>query len=73
MAESPRHGVVDRHGEVHDVRGLYIAGSSTFPTGGHCNPTQMIVALSLRLADTLKQRLLNRLPLEVGDATGTTG
>ncbi len=27
-----------------------------FPTGGHCNPTQMIVALAIRLADLLKVR-----------------
>jgi choline dehydrogenase-like flavoprotein len=36
--------------------GLFIAGSSVFPTAGHANPTRMIVALGLRLADTLKNR-----------------
>jgi len=35
---------------------LYVAGSSVFPTGSHANPTQMIVALAVRLADTLKGR-----------------
>lgn len=73
MADSPCHGVVDRHCQVYGTRGLYIAGSSTFPTGGHCNPTQMIVALAIRLADTLKQRLLGRLPFEIDAATGTDG
>lgn len=73
MADNARNGVVDRHGEVHGIQGLYISGSSTFPTGGHCNPTQMIVALSIRLADTLKQRLLDVLPAEIEGATGTTG
>jgi choline dehydrogenase-like flavoprotein len=56
MSDNPQEGVVDRDCQVHGVRGLYIAGSSVFPTGGHCNPTQMIVALAIRLADTLKLR-----------------
>ena len=73
MADSPQYGVVDRHGAVHGIHGLYIAGSSTFPTGGHCNPTQMIVALAIRLADTLKQRLNGRLPVAIDSATGTDG
>jgi choline dehydrogenase-like flavoprotein len=34
-----------------------VAGSSVFPTGGSVNPTLTIVALSLRLADHLKQHL----------------
>jgi choline dehydrogenase-like flavoprotein len=54
MAESPSHGVVDAQCQVHGVHGLYVAGSSVFPTTSHCNPTQMIVALAIRLADRLK-------------------
>ena len=38
-----------------EVAGLYIAGSSVFPTAGHANPTLMIVALAIRLADWLKR------------------
>ncbi len=53
MADSPHEGVVDRHGRVHGVRNLYVTGSSVFPTGGHANPTLMIVALAARLADRL--------------------
>lgn len=55
IADDPRQGVVDPSLNVHGVAGLYIAGSSVFPTAGHCNPTQMIVALALRLADELKR------------------
>ena len=47
MSDDPQKGVVDRNCGVHGVDGLYIAGSSVFPTSGHCNPTQMIVALAL--------------------------
>ncbi len=56
MSAHPSSGVVDADCKVHGIRGLYVAGSSVFPTAGHANPTQMIVALAVRLADTLKQR-----------------
>jgi choline dehydrogenase-like flavoprotein len=55
MSDSPKQGVVDRNCKVHEVEGLYIAGSSVFPTAGHANPTLMIVALAIRLADWLKR------------------
>lgn len=51
MAKSPREGVVDPDCRVHGVRNLYVTGSSVFPTGGHFNPTLLIVALAARLAD----------------------
>ena len=56
MSASPKQGVVDRNCKVHEVDGLYIAGSSVFPTAGHANPTLMIVSLAIRLADWLKRR-----------------
>jgi choline dehydrogenase-like flavoprotein len=56
MADDPARGVVDAQCQVHGISGLFIGGSSVFPTAGHANPTQMIVALALRLADTLKSR-----------------
>lgn len=57
MSDDPARGVVDAQGEVHGVKGLFVTGSSVFPTAGHCNPTQMIVALAIRLADTLKAQV----------------
>lgn len=56
MSDSPKQGVVDRNCKMHEVEGLYIAGSSVFPTAGHANPTLLIVALAIRLADWLKRR-----------------
>ena len=56
MACTAEEGVVDRDCKVFDVDNLYIAGSSVFPTGGHANPTLTIVALAIRLADTIKLR-----------------
>jgi choline dehydrogenase-like flavoprotein len=57
MSADPRHGVVDADCRVHSVENLYIAGSSVFATGGYANPTFTLVALALRLADTLRRRL----------------
>jgi choline dehydrogenase-like flavoprotein len=54
MSDDPGSGVVDRDCRVHALHGLYIAGSSVFPTGGHANPTMSIVALAIRLAAHLK-------------------
>jgi choline dehydrogenase-like flavoprotein len=57
MASDARSGVVDTDCKVHGTDALYVAGSSVFPTTGHANPTLMIVALAIRLADRLKQTL----------------
>jgi len=54
MADDPRHGVTDRHGKVHGVDNLFLAGSSLFSTSGFANPTLTLVALTLRVADRLK-------------------
>lgn len=58
MHESPRWGVVDPNCQVHGLANLSIAGASVFPTGGGVNPTLTLVALSLRLSDTLKRKLV---------------
>lgn len=57
MSDSPATGVVDRNCEVFGLRGLYVAGSSTFPTSGYANPTLTIVAMSMRLASHLRAEL----------------
>jgi hypothetical protein len=58
MSDDPRRGVVDANGAVHGGSGLYVSGSSTFPTCGFANPTLTIVALALRLAAHLRAELL---------------
>ena len=57
MAEYPGQGVVDPTLEVFDVAGLYVCGSSVFPTSGYANPNLTIVALAFRLADHLRKKL----------------
>lgn len=57
MSADPKKGVVDKNCRVHGIGNLFIASSSTFPTSGHANPTLTIVALTVRLADQLKELL----------------
>ncbi len=60
IAENPKEGVVNSDCQVHGVEGLFVAGSSVFPTTGHANPTLMVVAMSIRLADWLKINYFNQ-------------
>jgi len=53
MADSAADGVVDRNLKVFDMDNLYVAGSSSFGSPGHANPTFTIVQMALRLADHL--------------------
>lgn len=55
MGRVTKSSVVDDRCRVHGMRNLFVAGSSVFPTSSHANPTQMIVALAIRLADDVKQ------------------
>jgi choline dehydrogenase-like flavoprotein len=57
MADDPKAGVVDAACRVHGVAGLYVGGGSVFPTSGHANPTLMILALAVRLADQIRADL----------------
>ena len=57
MHDDPRHGVVNRNCRVHGMENLYIAGGSVFPTSGSAMVTMNIVALSVRLAHYMIQKL----------------
>jgi len=54
MHHDARHGVVNEQCQVHGVANLFIAGSSVFPTSGYANPTLTLLALSIRLADCIR-------------------
>ncbi|MCP4417271.1 MAG: GMC family oxidoreductase [Chloroflexi bacterium] len=58
MHEDPKQGVVDKNGRLHGLANLYIAGPSVFPTGGYANPVLTLVALTVRLADHLKEQFV---------------
>jgi len=57
MDPDPGLGVVDSDGRVHGTDNLFVTGASVFPSAGFANPTLTILALALRMADHLKQRL----------------
>ena len=54
MSKSDKMGVVDKNQKVYGTNNLYITGASVFSTGGAANPTLTLTALSLRLADHLR-------------------
>jgi len=56
MASDPSRGVTDPSGEVYGVHGLFVAGSALFPTVGTANPTLMLTAMALRVADAVRDR-----------------
>jgi choline dehydrogenase-like flavoprotein len=57
MGTDERTSVVNAQCQVHSVNNLFVAGSAVFPTSSQANPTLTLIALSLRLAHTLAQRL----------------
>lgn len=57
MGKNSADSVVDSDCKVHGIEGLYLAGSSIFPTSGAVPPTQSIVAFALRLSQHLSKRL----------------
>ena len=51
MSERPEDGVVNKHGQSHDIANLFVSDGSQFTTGAAENPTLTIVALAIRQAD----------------------
>jgi choline dehydrogenase-like flavoprotein len=50
MSEKAKDGVVNKHGQTHDITNLFISDGSQFTTGASENPTLTIVALACRQA-----------------------
>ena len=57
MSENPRDGVVNAHGQSHDIPNLFVSDGSQFTTGAAENPTLTIVALAIRQADFIAGEL----------------
>lgn len=57
MGLCSKDSVVDNNCKVHGIKNLFVAGSSVFATSGCVNPTYTIVALSIKLADFLKEEI----------------
>jgi choline dehydrogenase-like flavoprotein len=57
MSARAEDGVVDAFGRAHDVPNLFVSDGSVMTTGAAANPTLTIVALALRQADHIEERL----------------
>lgn len=57
MSADARDGVVNKWGQAHDVENLFVSDGSQFTTGGAENPTLTIVALAIRQADYIADRM----------------
>jgi len=57
MAENARDGVVNKHGQTHDIKNLFVSDGSQFTTGAAENPTLTIVTLAIRQADYIADQM----------------
>jgi len=57
MGRDPNDSVVDADCRAHDHENLYIAGGATMPSASCINSTLSMVAVSLMMADRLKQAM----------------
>lgn len=53
MGDDPTRSVVDRHGESHEVKRLFVGDGSLVPRTLSVNPSLTIMALATRLAEHL--------------------
>ena len=57
MGRDPRTSVVNAFCRTHDVPNLYVVDGSVFPSASEKNPTHTIMALAVRAADHIAERL----------------
>lgn len=57
MSERARDGVVNRWGQSHDIKNLFVSDGSQFTSSGTENPTLTIVALAIRQADYIADQM----------------
>jgi choline dehydrogenase-like flavoprotein len=57
LGADARTSVADPYGQVHGVRGLFIADASGFPTASGVNPMLSVMALAYRVAKRIKAGL----------------
>jgi choline dehydrogenase-like flavoprotein len=60
MSADPEDGVTNRWGQAHDVPNLFVSDGSVFSSSAAANPTLTIVALAIRQADHIAERMSRR-------------
>jgi len=57
MSEKAADGVVNKHGQTHDIKNLFVSDGSQFTSGAAENPTLTIVSLAIRQADYIAEQM----------------
>ena len=60
MSANPRDGVTNRWGQSHDIANLFVSDGSVFTSSAAANPTLTIVALAIRQADHIAERMSHK-------------
>ncbi len=60
MSALPRDGVVNKWGQTHDIKNLFVSDGSQFTSGASENPTLTIVTLAIRQAEYIAQQMSTR-------------
>jgi len=60
MSAEPADGVTNRWGQSHDIPNLFVSDGSVFSSSAAANPTLTIVALAIRQADHIAERMVRR-------------
>jgi choline dehydrogenase-like flavoprotein len=60
MSAKPDDGVTNRWGQTHDVPNLFVSDGSVFSSSGAGNPTLTIVALAIRQAEHIADRMIQK-------------
>ena len=60
MSLDPEQGVTNRWGQVHDISNLFVSDGGVFTSSAAANPTLTIVALAIRQADHIAERMRRR-------------
>ena len=60
MSAKPRDGVVNAHGQAHEIANLFVSDGSQYTTSAAANPTLTIVTLAIRQAEFIAQQMTAR-------------
>lgn len=60
MSAKARDGVTNRWGQTHDIPNLFVSDGSVFSSSAAANPTLTIVALAIRQADHIAERMTQK-------------
>jgi choline dehydrogenase-like flavoprotein len=60
MSAKPKDGVVNAHGQSHDIKNLFVSDGSQFTSSAQENPTLTIVTLAIRQAEYIAAQMQAR-------------